>query len=101
MKRFEYLSHCCKRMKGHLIEHQESKLRLARSGKAAKVSAGASKAALDAEYRGKLTRHNMPWGQWDNHSHKSIQMKFLTDVMCARNTYMYQMAVKYHKGIPI
>ena len=25
-------------------------------------------------------------------------MKFLTDAMCARITYMYQLAVKRHKG---
>ena len=62
IKRIECLSHCCKRMKAHLIESQKSKLRLARQDKAAKVSAGVSKSKIQKEFAGKLVRQNISRG---------------------------------------
>ena len=98
MKRYECLSHCCKRQKAHLIQWQKDKIRQARKSKAQKVLAGASIKDVQKEFGGKLSRKNIPRGDWSDPSKKSIEMKFLTDVMCARITYMYQLAVKHHKG---
>ena len=98
IKRFECLSHCVKRMKGHLIEYQKEKLRHARKEKAAKLKSGISKTILQKEYKGKLVRKNIERGDWSHSSKKAVGIKFLTDAFCGRIASMYQLAVKHNVG---
>ena len=98
IKRFECLSHCVKRMKGHLIEYQKEKLRLVRREKAAKVKSGIHKNIVEKEYKGKLVRKNIERGDWSHSSKNAFEIKFLTDAFCSRIASMYQLAVKHHVG---